>query len=69
VRLIGIIAVAVVSTPLTSCSSEHSKKPWMAYDRRCEQLGLKRGTQEHDKCRIELARQETPRGSAPASPD
>ena len=64
-RLIGIIAVAAVSAPLlVSCNSEHSKKPWMAYDRRCEQLGFKRDTPEHTKCRLELARQETPRGSA-----
>lgn len=68
-RLIGIIAVAAVSAPLlVSCNSEHSKKPWMAYDRRCEQLGFKRDTPEHTKCRLELARQETPRGSAPAAP-
>jgi hypothetical protein len=32
-------------------------------------LGFKRDTPEHAKCRIELARQETPRGSAPAAPD
>jgi hypothetical protein len=43
-RLIGLIAVAAVSAPLLgSCNSEHSKKPWMAYDRRCEQLGVLSG--------------------------
>jgi hypothetical protein len=69
-RLIGIIAAAAVSAPLlTSCTSEYSEEPWMAYNQKCEQLGVKRGTQEHDKCRIELARQDTPRGSAPAALD
>jgi hypothetical protein len=69
-RLIGIIAVAAVSAPLlASCNSEYSKKPWMAHNQKCEQLGFKRGTREHARCRLELARQETPRGSAPAAPD
>jgi hypothetical protein len=70
-RLIGIIAVAAVSAPLlASCSGlDHSKEPWMAYEQECEQQGFKRGTPEHDKCRLELARQETPRGSAPAALD
>jgi hypothetical protein len=36
------------------------KKPWIAYDRKCEQLGFKRGTAEHVKCRLELARHATP---------
>jgi hypothetical protein len=40
-----IIAVAVVLAPLlTSCSSEYSEEPWMAYNQRCEQLGFKRGS-------------------------
>jgi hypothetical protein len=70
VRLIGIIAVALVSAPLlTNCNSDYSKEPWMAYNQKCKQLGFTQGTQEPDKCRIELARQETPRGSARASPD
>jgi hypothetical protein len=64
----GIIAVATVSAPLlASCGLDYSKKPWMAYDRTCEQLGFKRGTPEHAKCRLELARDATPRGSAPAA--
>jgi hypothetical protein len=45
-RLTGIIAVAIASAPLLrSCiSSDDSKKPWMAHDQKCEQLGFKRGT-------------------------
>jgi hypothetical protein len=70
-RLTGIIAVAIVSVPLLrGClGSDDSKKPWMAHDQKCEQLGLKRGTAEHTHCRLELAREGTPRGSAPAAPD
>jgi hypothetical protein len=68
-RLIGIIAAAVSAPLLTSCNSKYSEEPWMAYNQKCEQLGFKRGTQEHDKCRLELARQETPRGGAPAARD
>jgi hypothetical protein len=69
-RLIGIIAVAAVSAPLlASCSgSDSSEKPWMAHDQKCGQLGFKRGTPEHAKCRLELARLATPRGSAPPPP-
>jgi hypothetical protein len=68
-RLMGFIAVAAVSAPLlTSCSgSDYSKKPWMVYGQKCEQLGFKPGTPEHAKCRFELARKATPRGGAPAA--
>ena len=71
VQLIGIIAVAAASTHLlASCSgSDYSKTPWMAHDQQCEKLGFKRGTEERVKCRLELARLATPRGSAPAAPD
>jgi hypothetical protein len=70
-RLTGIIAVAIVSAPLLrSCiRSDDSKKPWMAHDQKCEQLGFRRGTPEHTNCRLKLAREATPRGSAPAAPD
>jgi hypothetical protein len=70
-RLTVIIAVAIVSAPLLrSClGSDDSKKPWMVHDQKCEQLGFKRGTPEHTNCRLELAREATPRGSAPAAPD
>jgi hypothetical protein len=65
-RLTSIIAVAAVSTLLASCfGREDSKKPWMVHD----QLGFKRGTPEHANCRLELARQATPRGGVPAAPD
>jgi hypothetical protein len=64
-RLIGIIAVAAVSAPLLASCSDYSKKPWMAHDQQCEQLGFKRGTPEHAKCRLQLARLATPRGGAP----
>jgi hypothetical protein len=67
-RLIGIIAVAAVSAPLlASCSgSDYSKE--LAHDQECEQRGFKRGTPEHDKCRLELAREATPQGGAPPPP-
>jgi hypothetical protein len=70
-RLTGIIAIAVVSAPLlrTCVGPDDSKKPWMVHDQKCEQLGFKRGTPEHTNCRLELAREATPRGSAPAAPD
>jgi hypothetical protein len=69
-RLTSIIAVAAVSTPLlVGCfGQEDSKKPWMVHDQKCEQLGFKRGTPEHANCRLELARQATPRGGV-AAPD
>jgi hypothetical protein len=67
-RLISIFAVAAVSTPmLAGCFGQDvSKKPWMLHDQKCERLGFKRGTPEHANCRLELARQATPRGAAPA---
>ncbi len=70
-RLTGMIAVAIGSAPLlTSCLGfDDFKKPWMVHDRKCEQLGFKRGTLEHTSCRLELARAATPRGSAPAAPE
>jgi hypothetical protein len=70
-RLTSIIAVAAVSTPLLAgCfGQEDSKKPWMVHDQKCEQLGFKRGTPEHANCRLELARQATPRAGVPAAPD
>jgi hypothetical protein len=70
-RFTGIIAVAIVSAPmLRSClGSDDFKKPWMVHDRKCQQLGFKRGTLEHTNCRFELARATTPRGSAPAAPE
>jgi hypothetical protein len=70
-RLTSVVAVAAVSAPLLGgCfGPDDSKKPWMAHSQKCEQLGFKRGTPEHTKCRFELARHATPRGSAPAAPD
>jgi hypothetical protein len=71
VRLSSIVALAAVSTPLLAgcLGLDDSKKPWMVHDQKCEQLGFKRGTQEHANCRLELARHATPRGGAPAAPD
>ncbi len=45
-RVTGIIAVAIVSAPMfRSClGPDDFKKPWMVHDRKCEQLGCKRGT-------------------------
>ena len=70
-RLTGILVVAIVSAPmLRSClGSDDFKKPWMVHDRKCEQLGFKRGSLEHTNCRLELARAATPRASAPAAPE
>jgi hypothetical protein len=70
-RPIGIIAVAAVSAPLlASCSgSDYSQEPWMAHNQKCEQLGFTRGTPEHDKCRLELAREATPQGASRATTD
>jgi hypothetical protein len=70
-RLIGIVSVAAVSAPLLAAcfGPDNPKNPWMAHDRKCEQLGFKRGTTEHINCRFELARAVTPRGSAPAPPE
>jgi hypothetical protein len=69
-RPIGIIAIAAVSAPLlASCSSDYSKEPWMAHNQKCEQLGFARGTPEHDRCRIELAREATPQGAPRATTD
>jgi hypothetical protein len=70
-RLTSIIALAAVSTPLLAgcLGQDYSKKPWMVHDQKCEQSGFKRGTPEHANCRLELARQATPRGGVPAAPD
>jgi hypothetical protein len=68
-RLASITAIAAVSAPLLASCLDDSKKPWMAFDRKCEQLGFKRGTPEHAKCSLELSRYATPRGSPPAAPD
>jgi hypothetical protein len=67
-RLTNIFAVAAVSAPLLGgCfGPDDSKKQWMAYSQKCEQLGFKRGTPEHAKCQFERARLATPRGNAPA---
>jgi hypothetical protein len=64
-----IIAIPAVSAPLL-CELRRTipKKPRMAHDQKCEQLGCKLGTPQHTKCRLELARLATPRGSAPPSP-
>jgi hypothetical protein len=68
-RLISIAAIAAVSAPLLAgCfGPEDSKKPWMAHDRKCEQLGFKQGTPELINCRFEQARQAAPRGGEPGT--
>jgi hypothetical protein len=70
-RLSSIVALVAVSTVLLAgCfGQDASKKPWMVHDQKCEQLGFKRGTPEHANCRLELARQATPRAGVPAAPD
>jgi hypothetical protein len=62
-RLTAILVVAVVSAPLLKIclGSDDCNKPWMARDQKCEQLGFKRGTPEHTKCRLELTREATRR--------
>jgi hypothetical protein len=66
-RLVRITAIAAVSAPLLAAcfGPDDSKRPWIAHDQKCEQLGFKRGTAEHINCRFEQARQATPRGGAP----
>jgi hypothetical protein len=68
-RLASIAAIATVSASLLAgCFGlDDSKKPWIAHDQKCEQLGFKRGTPEHINCRFEQARQATPRGGAPGT--
>ncbi len=68
-RLITLLRSRRSAPLLASCGSDYSKKAWMAYDRKCGQLGFKPDTPEHAKCRLELARKATPRGSAPAAPE
>jgi hypothetical protein len=69
VQSASIAAIAAASASLLAgCfGPDDSKKPWIAHDRKCEQLGFKRGTPEHINCRFEQARQATPRGGAPGT--
>jgi hypothetical protein len=63
IRLGNITAIAAVSAPLLAgCFGSDDSKKLSAQDRKCEQLGFKRGTPEHINCRFEQARQATPRG-------
>jgi hypothetical protein len=64
-----IIAIGAVSAfLLAGCfGPDDSKKPWMAHDQKCEQLGFKRGTPEHINCRFEQARQAIPGGGEPGT--
>jgi hypothetical protein len=67
-RLANITAMAAVSASLLAgCGPDDPKKPWMAHDHKCEQLGFKQGTPEHINCRFEQARQATPLGGAPGT--
>jgi len=70
-RLSCLIAIAAVSAALlTGCfTADDSRKPLAAHDRKCEQLGFKRGTPEYTNCRFEQAGQATPRASTPAMTD
>lgn len=54
-RLTLIASIAVVSAPLLGAcfGSDDSKKPWMAHDQKCEQVGFKQGTPERINCRFE----------------
>jgi hypothetical protein len=71
VRLIIAIAIAAVSAVLLSgCfPGDNSAKPLAAHGKKCEQLGFTRGTPEHANCRLERAREATPRGASPATTD
>ncbi len=71
VRLTIVIAiVAVPSVLLSGCSpGDKSTKPLAAHNKKCEQLGFKRDTPEYAKCRLERAREATPRGASPAPAD
>jgi len=71
VRLTIVIAIVVGSAPLfAGCfTADNSGKPLAAQSQQCEQLGFMRGTPEHSKCRLELARQANPLGVTPARED
>jgi hypothetical protein len=71
VRLTIVIAIAAASAVLLSgCfPGENSTKPLAAHSKKCEQLGFTRGTPEHSDCRLERAREATPRGASPATAD
>ena len=71
-RLTMAIVIATVSAlPLGSCfGGDHDpRKPLATHDQKCEQLGYKRGTPDHANCRVEQARELTPRGATPAAAD
>jgi hypothetical protein len=75
VRLIVSIAIviAIVATSsvlLSGClPGDNSSKPLAAQSKKCEQLGFTRGSPEHANCRLERAREATPRGASPATAD
>jgi hypothetical protein len=71
VRQTILLALAPASAVLLSgCFPvDDSKKPLAAHDKKCEQLGFKRGTPDHSNCRLERARETTPRGASPATTD
>jgi hypothetical protein len=71
VRLMVLILIAAASAVLLSgCfSADDSAKPLAAHSQKCEQLGFMRGTPEYANCRLERAREATPRGASPATAD
>jgi hypothetical protein len=71
VRLTILIAIATASAVLLSgCfPGDNSVKPLAAHTKKCEQLGFTRGSPEHANCRLERAREATPRGASPAAAD
>jgi hypothetical protein len=71
VRLTILIAIAATpSVLLSGClPADNSTKPLAAHSKKCEQLGFTRGTPEHANCRLERAREATPRGASPATAD
>jgi hypothetical protein len=71
VRLTVFIAiVATSSVLLPGClPGDNSTQPLAAQSKKCEQLGFTRGSPEHANCRLERAREATPRGASPATAD
>jgi hypothetical protein len=70
-RLTISIAIAAASLSLLAgCfTADDSGKRLAAHDKKCEQMGFTKGTPGHANCRLERAREATPRGAAPATTD
>jgi hypothetical protein len=67
------IVIDIAATPALLLSGylpeDDSRKPLAAHDQKRDQLGFTQGTPERAKCRLERAREATPRGASPATAD